>query len=333
MNAASSSLPDLFSVEALVSDFKPPERPAMPDPATVERADALSRRWQSTTEGEIKDGSQAQAAALRAMFRETFNPYRPSVIAWPRLDKEAQDRITSLPIWDIAVQTEGRARTYMAAYAATVEDPDIRDALALNAWEENRHKEVLSRLVEAYGIALVKEPPYPLPADPEWAYLVTGYSECVDSFFAFGLFEVARRSGLFPAELVETFEPVMQEECRHILFFANWAAWHRARLSPWRRVLFELKVLRVYFFLMWERIGMARSMDGEGDKTKSDSTFTVTGAQSVSQEEMSLPMLLRLCLEENDRRFAGYDPRLHRPKTIPTLARIALKFMPRPKKA
>jgi hypothetical protein len=265
------------------------------------------------------------------MFRETFNPYRPAVIAWPKLADAQRDRIVSLPIWDIAVQTEGRARTFMAAYAATVQDPDFRDALALNAWEESRHKEVLSGLVQAYGIELVQEPPYPLPADPEWAYLVTGFSECIDSFFAFGLFELARSSGLFPPELVDTFEPVMQEECRHILLFANWAAWHRARLSPLRRIAFELKVLRVHVFLLRERIGMASAFD-EGDKTKSDSGFAMTGAASVTEQELNLRTILTLCVAENDRRFAGYDTRLKRPKLMPALARLALKFLPRAKK-
>jgi hypothetical protein len=33
---------------------------------------------------------------------------------------------------------------------------------------------------------------------------------------------------------------------------------------------------------------------------------------------------MALCLKENDRRFAGYDPRLLRPTTVPRLVRFAL---------
>ena len=132
------------------------------------------------------------------MFHETFNPYKPSVIDWPRLDPAALERLTSLPIWDIAVQTEGKARLRMQHYAASLPDTEWREALELNGWEEGRHKEVLANLVQAYGIALMPEPVYAEPRDPEWAYLVTGFSECIDSFFAFGLFELARAFGIFP---------------------------------------------------------------------------------------------------------------------------------------
>ena len=74
----------------------------------------------------------------------------------------------------------------------------LRKAIELNGFEERRHRYVLSNLVEAYGIKLAPEPVYQRPKDPEWAFLVTGYSECIDSFFAFGLFETARTYRLFP---------------------------------------------------------------------------------------------------------------------------------------
>ncbi|HTI03180.1 MAG TPA: ferritin-like domain-containing protein [Acidisoma sp.] len=293
----------------------------------MDRADREARYWQSTVAGPLRPGTEAHKREVHRMFKETFNPYRPSVIPWPKLDPETLHRITSLPIWDIAVETEGKARLRMAAYAGDLRDQDMRTALALNAWEENRHKEVLSKLVAAYDIPLGTEPPYIKPKDTEWAYLVTGFSECVDSFFAFGLFEVAKRSGFFPPELIETFEPVMQEECRHILLFANWLAWHRATLPWYKRPWFEMRVWAVWVFLGYERIGLARSMDGEGKERAQDNNFTVTGAQSVSNVEIELPELMALCLSENDRRFSGYDPRLLRPKTMPALTRLALRVM------
>ena len=194
----------------------------------------------------------------------------------------------------------------------------MAEAIALNAWEEGRHKEVLSCLVAAYGIALAPEPEYRPPRDAEWAYLVTGFGECVDSFFAFGLFAMAKRSGFFPPALVDTFEPVMQEECRHILLFANWLAWHRARLKPWHRPFFEARVAAVWVVLASKRIGIARGMDGK--RKPLDSNFTLASGKAASGEDIGPAALMELCLVENDRRFAGYDKQLRRPTTVPFLA-------------
>jgi len=323
-------LNDGFDIESLVPGFRPPPQVAAPADAhldeahldeTLAAADRDMRHWTSGVQGPLLPGTDAHRRETCRMFRDTFNPYRPAVLAWPDLEPAALARIVALPIWDIAVQTEGKARLRMAAYAGTVPEPDMRAALALNAWEEHRHKEVLARMVAAYGIRLAPEAPCPRPRDTEWAYLVTGYSECIDSFFAFGLFEVARRSGLFPDELVDTFEPVMQEECRHILLFANWIAWHRARLSPWRRLRFEAKVAAVWAFLVRERIGLALAVEGAPAQ---DNNFTLNGAQAVAAEAPTVRDLLALCLRENDRRFAGYDARLLRPETVPRLARLVL---------
>ena len=222
------------------------------------------------------------------------------------------------------MQTEGRARLSFAAYADGLEDQAFRRAIMLNAWEEHRHKEVLGHLVSAYGIALTQEPTYLPPRDREFAFLVTGYSESIDSFFAFGLFELARQSGFFPPELVETFEPVIQEECRHILFFANWLAWHRANLGWWPRLRFELRVAAAWVTIAGLRVGLARSVGTNSTATQQESNFTVNGAQAVTAVEIGFLDLMRICLQVNDRRLAGYDPRLCRPTRIPALARFVL---------
>ncbi|CEF57080.1 ferritin family protein [Acetobacter ghanensis] len=296
--------------------------PAPPNAEAVAEADFRARHWLSPVRGPLKPGSDEHKRALAQMFRDTFNPYKPSVIDWPKLDPETLHRVTSLPIWDIAVQTEGKARLRMAAYASLVTDPDVKDAISRNAWEENRHKEVLSKMVAAYNIPMAPEPPYVEPKDVEWAYLVTGFSECVDSFFAFGMFELAKRSGFFPEELTDTFEPIMQEECRHILLFANWLAWYRAVMPWWRRPFFEAKVWAVWGFLAYERMSLARTVDDSGQVHTQDNNFTVTGTKEVTNIQISLPDFMDLCLEEDDRRFAGYDSRLLRPTTTPAIAKV-----------
>ena len=299
--------------------------------AEIRAADRAARTWEADECGPIVLGSEEHKRAFCRMLLDTHNPYRPSIVDWPALDPEARDRLVNLPIWDIAMQTEGNASLRVLSYADIVADPLLREAIEIDGFEETRHKQVLSNLVAAYGIRLAPEPEYLPPKHPEWGFLLAGFCECVDTFFAFGLFELAKRSGFFPPELVDTFEPVVQEEGRHIIFFVNWVAWHRRNLPPWRRFFFAAKIVSVWAFLVWERIGFARGLDGDGGvqpgSTAPDNNFVFTGSRAIGSGNVSAAAVIDICLSENERRFAGYDPRLLRPRLMPRLMRFVRRFM------
>lgn len=304
--------------------------PAPSKPA-LEAADRAARWWAAAQSGRIRFGSKAHKEAFCRMLIDTHNPYRPSIVDWPALAPEARERLVRLPIWDIAMQTEGNASLRVLTYAETIADPLLREAVEIDGFEETRHKQVLSNLVEAYGIRLAPEPEYLPPRHPEWAFLLAGFCECVDTFFAFGLFALAKQSGFFPPDLVDTFEPVVQEEGRHILFFVNWVAWHRRNLPPWRRMLFAAKIASVWAYLVWERIGIARGIDAapgaQAGTERQDNNFVFTGGKAIGNGTVSAAALIDICLSESERRFAGYDARLLRPRAMPCLMRFARRFM------
>ena len=272
----------------------------------------------------IRRGSREHLALMCRTLLDTHDPYTPALIDWPKLAEETRARIVSLPIWDMAVQTEGRTGLFVKTFGETVRDPLLRAAVEMDAFEEARHKTVLAAMVTHYGIELAPEPPYERPRDPEWAFMRSGYSECIDSFFGFGLFKLAKDTGFFPPELIDTFEPVMREEGRHILFFVNWVAWWRSNMPIWRRPWFELKVIAVWCFLIAERMNMAKGM-GENTKAQ-ENNFTLNGSKELGVE-ISFPDLAAICIAENDRRLAPYDQRLIRPRFVPGTMKLVLRLM------
>jgi hypothetical protein len=272
----------------------------------------------------LRLGSEAHKALFCASLLETHDPYRPRVIDWPKLDPETRSKVVSLPIWDIAVRTEGRASLNVRTYAQAVKDPLLKAAMEMDGFEEGRHKLVLANMVQAYDVEMDPEPNYKTPRDPEWAFMVTGYAECIDSFFGFGLFDIARRTGFFPADLTDTFEPIMREEARHILFFVNWVAWWRRNMPIWRRPWFELKVLAVWAFLIRERLGLARDM--EKNPKGQDHNFTLSGSKELGVE-ITFAELANACLAENDRRLGLYSAALVRPVFVPNMVRLALRLL------
>jgi hypothetical protein len=194
----------------------------------------------------IAIGSEEHKWLFCRMFLDTHDPYNAAEIPWPVLSQDALTRLRSLPFWDMAVETEGQAAARIAALAKVEHDPLLHEAIALQACEESRHQCVLEAMLQHYDIPLHTRPATYITADSEWEFLRMGYAECFDSFFAFGLFHLASTSGFFPAELVQVFEPIMQEEARHIVFFVNWAAYSQAQRIWWRRPSFAVRRLAAF---------------------------------------------------------------------------------------
>ncbi len=247
---------------------------------------------------------------------------------WPALDADASARLRALPFWDVALETEDQATRDLQALARIEPDPLLRRAIDLQAFEERRHRQVLNGLTRAYDIHVAPDDAYDEPPDPEWAFLRTGYGECFDSFFAFGLFAVAHRSGFFDPALVDVFEPVIQEEARHIVFFVNWVAYCRANRPPEQRPAHVWRCASAFTRQAWRRVKTAKSA-GTSAKGK-DFTFESHKSFAV---DLSPRGFFALCLAENDRRMAGYDQRLLRPRFMPSFIGLLCRLLPERKPA
>lgn len=267
----------------------------------------------------LRIGSEDHKALLCQFFIDTHIPFEASAVQWPQLDPESLLRLRSLPFWQQAVATERMTACTIQARAALEADPLLQQAIALQAYEEQRHAVLLHDMTVAYDIVLPHLPLPQPPADPEWAFLCTGYSECFDAFFTFALFALARQSGFFPPALIEVFEPVMQEEARHILFFVNWEAYCQANRPFWQRPRHVWRGAIGRGLQVWQRLQMARGVRGGGD-------FTLKGHQVLS-DSLSPRRFLALCLSENERRLSNYDTRLLRPRLAPLIAKMLSRIL------
>jgi hypothetical protein len=270
----------------------------------------------------IEMGSMEHREVLARFFLDTHVQYVPETIRWPSLTDDALLKLTTLPFWNEAVATEDVTARTVTAAAALEEDPLIRLAIEMQGLEEQRHARLLAALTAHYHITVQPPPPFQ-PRSLEHDFLFAGFGECFDSFFAFGLFELARKSGYFAPELVAIFEPVIQEEARHILFFVNWVKYRRSMLPLWKRPLYRLRCGWILLKQVASRVKTARTM---GKPTDSEN-FTLSAHQDLGTD-VTLHKLLGICLEENERRMADYDARLARPRLVPTLARLMYRVLP-----
>ena len=167
--------------------------------------------------------------------------------------------------------------------------------------------------------------PSPSLDNIEPAFVAFGYSECLGSFLTFGMFKLARQSGVLPEALFAIFDHVMEEEARHIVFFVNWVAYRLASQGQGAAVFRATRALWYYGKALRELLRAIREADKGGE------SFVATGANAVI-DEFTPVLVLSACLEEHTRRMRSFDSRLLQPQFMPTMADMTLrglKLLPR----
>jgi hypothetical protein len=266
----------------------------------------------------MKVGSEDHKTLFCRQFIETYTEFEPAALPWPELDEASLERLRMVPFWQEVRHTERRAGAIVAAFTETIDDPVVREAVALQGREEARHARLLAVMIERYGIDAPEMPLEPLGADLETGFIDFGFGECLDSFLGFGAFKFARQSGFLPEAMFEIFDVLMFEETRHIVFFVNWMAWREAQAGrgALRR---NANSLRFYGRALGRLAGTVR----RGQKENDGRDFSATQA-SMFLDGFSFENFVEECYRENARRMTAFDPALLQPRFLPALAGQAL---------
>lgn len=268
----------------------------------------------------MKIGSETHKHLFCQSFMASHLEYEPEQLPWPQLDSVTLARLRGIPFWEKALETERKAGSLVGAYAQQVSDPVLQAAIALQGMEETRHAKLIETLINQYEIEITEPPIEALPGNIEQAFTTFGFEECLDSFFAFGLFGIARKAGFFPEQFFTIFDPVLDEEARHIVFFVNWVTYLQVSRHQGAIVLRAAKSL-------WHYSKALRNLiEAFGNSDSSGAGFTATGASAFAID-LTPEMFLSACLTENARRMSRFDDRLLEPQLMPTLATAALRTL------
>ena len=260
-------------------------------------------------------GSDEHKELFCRSFIATHRPYDPRDLPWPELDHESLQRLRGIPFWSTALQVETNAGEMVKGFSESLDDPLIREAVALQGFEEARHARLLQTMVQQYGLAAQSSEPS--PTITERAFIDFGYEECLDSFFGFGIYRIARQVQFLPDALTSLIGGLLLgEETRHIVFFVNWIAYERVRRG---RGALPLQALLAGYGYVRALIGLVktatRSRNGSGFLA-ADAGSTFTGLTPVS--------FLQACVAENESQMSAMDQRLLQPRALPKLATFAL---------
>ncbi len=274
----------------------------------------------------IQLGSEEHKKLFCKHFLDTHLQYEPETIPWPKLEGIALERMRAIPFWKEALYTERKAGVMVTRFAETVEDPLLREAIALQGREESRHARLIAYLIDHYGIEIEEPETAEISDNIEMEFTDFGFEECLDSYFAFGMFEIAHQAQYLPEEVFQVFDPILDEEARHIVFFVNWFTYlqiHRGQgFAP-------LRALRTSWHYGRALKGLIDVFGGVAERD--DQAFTATSA-TMFMDDLTPELFFNTCLAQNAHRMSQFPPELLQPELLPNLSKLALgvlKFLPK----
>jgi hypothetical protein len=98
-------------------------------------------------------GSEAHKERFCRQFIDSHQRFDPEKLPWPELDEAALERMRAVPFWREVLHNERRAGAIVRAFAVTITDPLVREAVDLEGVEEERHAQLLAVMVRRYGLA------------------------------------------------------------------------------------------------------------------------------------------------------------------------------------
>lgn len=269
----------------------------------------------------MKLGSLAHKELFCRNFIDTYLDYEPETLPWPELDPISLDRLRGIPFWREALYTERKAGLMVTAFAQTIEDPLLREAIALQGREESRHARLIQFLINHYDIKIQEPDPVTLSDNIEIEFITFGFEECLDSFFAFGLYEIAHQAQYLPEAIFQIFNPILDEEARHIAFFVNWFTYLQIQKGRGFAPLRGITTLWYYGSALW---GLVKTFGGVSDREEQG--FTITGAGTFT-DNLTPEQILTVCLQENEKRLKIFDTQLLQPRLFPRLSQGALTVL------
>jgi hypothetical protein len=274
----------------------------------------------------MKLGSEEHKQLFCRSFIDSYLNYEPENLPWPELDELSLNRLKGIPFWREALITEREAGVMVTAFAETIEDPILKEAIALQGKEEHRHARLIEYLIKHYDIDIKEPPAVELPQKIQSAFINFGFGECLDSFFAFGMFGIARQAKYLPEAFFTIFDPILDEEARHIVFFINWVTYLQIQQGRGWTPLRGINALISYGKAIQTLI---KAFGGVGED-KEGKPFTASDAAHF-MDDLTPKLFFSTCLAENGKRMSIFDQRLLQPMLMPRISKIAyntLKLFP-----